>query len=170
MGAESRKRAQNLGGALMPPRRTAGAIDPHGRSRHQGRRACDRRRQVDRQDPCATRCPTRSDSALKATETINARSAQAVRPDARRPWPLLRTPASRPRPPLAPPPMPPGSTRTKPKSASTSLSDTLFRTAPRATNAAEDGLERARQRIEKASQPDRPDEGRSASTPPPSMT
>ena len=31
------------------------------------------------------------------------------------------------------------------------LSDTLFRTATRATNAAEDGLERARQRIEKAS-------------------
>ena len=31
------------------------------------------------------------------------------------------------------------------------LSDSLFRTATRATNAAEDGLERARQRIEKAS-------------------
>jgi hypothetical protein len=89
-------------------------------------------------------------SALKATETINSKSAQAS-DDARQAMTLLKEAGLQAE----------ATTRAATHAARAhadeterrinQLSDTLFKTATKATNAAESGLERARARIEKAS-------------------
>jgi len=149
MGAESRKRAQNLASVLM-------RLDEQ---LVQSQRMVESATKAGELAAAATKSTaetlrdTMSDaigSALKATETITARSAQAS-DDARNSLMLMKEAALQ------------AEATTKAASHAArahadetekrinQLSDSLFRTATRATNAAEEGLERARQRIEKAS-------------------
>jgi len=149
MGAESRKRAQGLASVLM-------RLDEQ---LVQSTRMVEAATKAGELAAAATKSTaetlreTMSDaigSALKATETISSRSTQASE-DARQSMTLLKEAALQ------------AEATTKAASHAArahadetekrinQLSDTLFKTATRATNAAEDGLERARARIEKAS-------------------
>ncbi|OYX48519.1 MAG: hypothetical protein B7Y90_09965 [Alphaproteobacteria bacterium 32-64-14] len=149
MGAESRKRAQGLASVLM-------RLDEQ---LVQSTRMVEAATKAGELAAAATKSTaetlrdTMSDaigSALKATETITSRSAQAS-DDARQSMTLLKEAALQAE----------ATTRAASHAARAhadetekrinQLSDTLFKTATRATNAAEDGLERARARIEKAS-------------------
>ena len=149
MGAESRKRAQNLGGALM---RLDEQLVQSTRMVEAATKAGELATAAAKSTAESLR-DTVSDaigSAIQATETINARSAQASE-DARKAMVALKDVAVQAE----------ATTRAATLAArqhaddtekrANQLSETLFRTATRATNAAEDGLERARQRIEKAS-------------------
>lgn len=149
MGAESRKRAQNLASVLM-------RLDEQ---LVQSTRMVEAATKAGELASAATKSTAESlrdtvsdalASALKATETINSRSAQASE-DARQSMALLREAGTHAE----------ATTRTAAHAARAhadetekrinQLADTLFKTATRATNAAESGLERARTRIEKAS-------------------
>ncbi len=149
MGAESRKRAQNLASVLM-------RLDEQ---LVQSTRMVEAATKAGELASAATKSTAESlrdtvsdalASALKATETINNRSAQAAE-DARQSMVLLRDAGTHAE----------ATTRTAAHAARAhadetekrinQLADTLFKTATRATNAAESGLERARTRIEKAS-------------------
>lgn len=149
MGAESRKRAQNLGGALM---RLDEKLVQSTRMVEAASKAGELASAAAKSTAESLR-DTVSDalsSALKATETINSRAAQAAE-DARSAIAALKDAGVQAE----------ATTRAAAHAARqhadetekrvNQLSETLFRTATRATNAAEDGLERARQRIEKAS-------------------
>ena len=149
MGAESRKRAQNLASVLM-------RLDEQ---LVQSTRMVEAATKAGELASAATKSTAESlrdtvsdalASALKATETINSRSAQAAE-DARKAMTALTAAGTQAE----------ATTRAAAHAARAhadetekrvnQLSDTLFRTATRATNAAEEGLERARARIEKAS-------------------
>lgn len=149
MGAESRKRAQNLASVLM-------RLDEQ---LVQSTRMVEAATKAGELASAATKSTAESlrdtvsdalASALKATETINARSAQAAE-DARKAMSALTAAGTQAE----------ATTRAAAHAARAhadetekrvnQLSDSLFRTATRATNAAEEGLERARARIEKAS-------------------
>ena len=149
MGAESRKRAQNLGGALS-------RLDEQ---LVQSTRMVEAATKAGELASAAAKSTAESlrdsisdalDLAMKATETINSRSSQAA-DDARNAMAALKDAGVQAE----------ATTRAAAHAARqhadetekriTQLSESLFRTAARATNAAEDGLERARQRIEKAS-------------------
>ena len=149
MGAESRKRAQNLASVLM-------RLDEQ---LVQSTRMVEAATKAGELASAATKSTAESlrdtvsdalASALKATETINSRSAQASE-DARQSMALLKEAGTHAE----------ATTRTAAHAARAhadetekrinQLADTLFKTATRATNAAESGLERARTRIEKAS-------------------
>jgi hypothetical protein len=149
MGAESRKRAQNLASVLM-------RLDEQ---LVQSTRMVEAATKAGELASAATKSTAESlrdtvsdalASALKATETINSRSAQASE-DARQSMALLKEAGTQAE----------ATTRAAAHAARAhaddtekrinQLSDTLFKTATRATNAAESGLERARTRIEKAS-------------------
>lgn len=149
MGSESRKRAQNLASVLM-------RLDEQ---LVQSTRMVEAATKAGELAAAATKSTaetlrdTMSDaigSALQATETITSRSAQASE-DARQSLTLMKEAALQAE----------ATTKAAAHAARAhadetekrinQLSDTLFRTATRATNAAEDGLERARARIEKAS-------------------
>jgi hypothetical protein len=149
MGAESRKRAQNLASVLM-------RLDEQ---LVQSTRMVEAATKAGELASAATKSTAESlrdtvsdalASALKATETINSRSAQAAE-DARHAMSALKDAGTQAE----------ATTRAAAHAARAhadetekrinQLSDTLFRTATRATNAAEEGLERARARIEKAS-------------------
>jgi hypothetical protein len=149
MGAESRKRAQNLASVLM-------RLDEQ---LVQSTRMVEAATKAGELAAAATKSTAESlrdtvsdaiGSALKATETINAKSAQAS-DDARQAMALLKEAGLQAE----------ATTRAATHAARAhadetekrinQLSDTLFKTATKATNAAESGLERARARIEKAS-------------------
>ena len=149
MGAESRKRAQNLASVLM-------RLDEQ---LVQSTRMVEAATKAGELASAATKSTAESlrdtvsdalASALKATETINARSAQAAE-EGRKALSALTAAGTQAE----------ATTRAAAHAARAhadetekrvnQLSDTLFRTATRATNAAEEGLERARARIEKAS-------------------
>lgn len=149
MGAESRKRAQNLASVLM-------RLDEQ---LVQSTRMVEAATKAGELASAATKSTAESlrdtvsdalASALKATETINSRSAQAA-DDARKAMAALTAAGTQAE----------ATTRAAAHAARAhadetekrvnQLSDSLFRTATRATNAAEEGLERARARIEKAS-------------------
>jgi hypothetical protein len=149
MGAESRKRAQNLASVLM--RRDEQLV--------QSTRMVEAATKAGELAAAATKSTAESlrdtvsdaiGSALKATETINSKSAQAS-DDARQAMTLLKEAGLQAE----------ATTRAATHAARAhadeterrinQLSDTLFKTATKATNAAESGLERARARIEKAS-------------------
>ncbi|MEZ6029594.1 MAG: hypothetical protein R3C46_07555 [Hyphomonadaceae bacterium] len=149
MGAESRKRAQNLASVLM-------RLDEQ---LVQSTRMVEAATKAGELAAAATKSTaetlrdTMSDaigSALKASETIHTRSTQASE-DARQSLTLLKEAALQAE----------ATTKAAAHAARAhadetekrvnQLSDTLFKTATRATNAAEEGLERARSRIEKAS-------------------
>jgi len=149
MGAESRKRAQNLASVLM-------RLDEQ---LVQSTRMVEAATMAGELAAAATKSTAESlrdtvsdaiGSALKATETINAKSAQAS-DDARQAMGLLKEAGLQAE----------ATTRAATHAARAhadeterrinQLSDTLFKTATKATNAAESGLERARARIEKAS-------------------
>ena len=149
MGAESRKRAQNLASVLM-------RLDEQ---LVQSTRMVEAATKAGELAAAATKSTAESlrdtvsdaiASALKATETINTKSAQAS-DDARQAMSLLKEAGLQAE----------ATTRAATHAARAhadetekrinQLSDTLFKTATRATNAAESGLERARARIEKAS-------------------
>ncbi len=149
MGAESRKRAQNLGGALM---RLDEQLVQSTRMVEAATKAGELASAAAKSTAESLR-DTISDalgSAMKATETINARSAQAAE-EARGAMAALKDAGVQAE----------ATTRAAAHAARqhaddtekriNQLSDSLFRTATKATNAAEDGLERARQRMEKAS-------------------
>lgn len=149
MGAESRKRAQNLGGALM---RLDEQLVQSTRMVEAATKAGELAQAAAKSTAESLR-DTVSDalgSAMKATETINAKSAAAAE-DARAAMTALKDVALQAE----------ATTRAATIAArqhaddtekrANQLSDSLFRVATRATNAAEDGLERARARIEKAS-------------------
>lgn len=150
MGAESRKRAQNLGGALM---RLDEQLVQSTRMVEAATKAGELASAAAKSTAESLR-DTISDAlgqAMKATETINARSAQAAE-DARVAMAALKDAGVQAE----------ATTRAAAHAARQhadetekrigQLSDHLFRNAAKATNAAEDGFERARQRIEKASQ------------------
>lgn len=149
MSAESRKRAQNLASVLM-------RLDEQ---LVQSTRMVEAATKAGELAAAATKSTAESlrdtvsdalGSAMKATETINTRSAQASE-DARQSMALLKEAGLQAE----------ATTRAAAHAARAhadetekrinQLSDTLFKTATRATNAAENGLERARARIEKAS-------------------
>lgn len=149
MGSESRKRAQNLASVLM-------RLDEQ---LVQSTRMVEAATKAGELAAAATKSTaetlrdTMSDaigSALQATETMTSRSAQASE-DARQSLTLMKEAALQAE----------ATTKAAAHAARAhadetekrinQLSDTLFRTATRATNAAEEGLERARARIEKAS-------------------
>ena len=149
MGAESRKRAQNLASVLM-------RLDEQ---LVQSTRMVEAATKAGELAAAATKSTAESlrdmvsdaiGSALKATETINSKSAQAS-DDARQAMTLLKEAGLQAE----------ATTRAATHAARAhadeterrinQLSDTLFKTATKATNAAESGLERARARIEKAS-------------------
>jgi hypothetical protein len=149
MGAESRKRAQNLASVLM-------RLDEQ---LVQSTRMVESATKAGELAAAATKSTAESlrdtvsdalGSAMKATETINTRAAQASE-DARQSMSLLKEAGLQAE----------ATTRAAAHAARAhadetekrinQLSDTLFKTATRATNAAESGLERARSRIEKAS-------------------
>ncbi len=149
MGAESRKRAQNLASVLM-------RLDEQ---LVQSTRMVEAATKAGELASAATKSTAESlrdtvsdalASALKATETINSRSAQAAE-EGRKALSALTAAGTQAE----------ATTRAAAHAARAhadetekrvnQLSDTLFRTATRATNAAEEGLERARARIEKAS-------------------
>ncbi len=149
MGAESRKRAQNLASVLM---RLDEQLVQSTRMVESATKAGELASAATKSTAESLR-DTVSDalaSALKATETINSRSAQASE-DARQSMALLKEAGTQAE----------ATTRTAAHAARAhadetekrinQLADTLFKTATRATNAAESGLERARTRIEKAS-------------------
>jgi hypothetical protein len=149
MGSESRKRAQNLASVLM-------RLDEQ---LVQSTRMVEAATKAGELAAAATKSTAESlrdtvsdaiGSALKATETINSKSAQAS-DDARQAMTLLKEAGLQAE----------ATTRAATHAARAhadetekrinQLSDTLFKTATKATNAAESGLERARARIEKAS-------------------
>ena len=149
MGAESRKRAQNLASVLM-------RLDEQ---LVQSTRMVEAATKAGELAAAATKSTAESlrdtvsdaiGSALKATETINSKSAQAS-DDARQAMTLLKEAGLQAE----------ATTRAATHAARAhadeterrinQLSDTLFKTATKATNAAESGLERVRARIEKAS-------------------
>ncbi len=149
MGAESRKRAQNLAGALM-------RLDEQ---LVQSTRMVEAATKAGQLATAATKSTAESlrdavsdalGSALKATETINASSARASE-DAHNAMVKLKDAGLQAE----------ATTRAASLAAKTQadeteqrinqLSEFLFRAATRATNAAESGLDRARQRIERAS-------------------
>jgi len=149
MGAESRKRAQNLASVLM-------RLDEQ---LVQSTRMVEAATKAGELAAAATKSTAESlrdtvsdalGSAMQATETINARSAEASE-NARQAMAQLKEAGLQAE----------ATTRAAAHAARAhaedtekqinQLSDTLFKTATRATNAAESGLERARTRIEKAS-------------------
>jgi methyl-accepting chemotaxis protein len=149
MGAESRKRAQNLGGALS-------RLDEQ---LVQSTRMVESATKAGELAAAAAKSTAESlrdnisdalNSALKATETINSSASRAAE-EAKHAMSALKDAGVQAE----------ATTRAAAHAARqhaddtekriNQLSDSLFRTATRATNAAEDGLERARQRIEKAS-------------------
>ncbi len=149
MGSESRKRAQNLASVLM---RLDEQLVQSTRMVESATKAGELAAAATK-STAETLRDTMSDaigSALKATETITSRSAQASE-DARNSLVLMKEAALQ------------AEATTKAASHAarahadetekriSQLSDSLFKTATRATNAAEEGLERARARIEKAS-------------------
>ena len=149
MGAESRKRAQNLGGALM---RLDEQLVQSTRMVEAATKAGELAQAAAKSTAESLR-DTVSDalgSALKATETINAKSHQAAE-DARAAMIALKDVGLQAEATTRAATIAARQHADETEKRANQLSDSLFRTATRATNAAEDGLERARQRIEKAS-------------------
>lgn len=149
MGAESRKRAQNLGGALM---RLDEQLVQSTRMVEAATKAGELAQAAAKSTAESLR-DTVSDalgSAMKATETINSRSAQAAE-DARSAMSALKDVAQQAEATTRAASMAARQHADETEKRANQLSDSLFRVATRATNAAEDGLERARARIEKAS-------------------
>jgi len=149
MGAESRKRAQNLGGALM---RLDEQLVQSTRMVEAATKAGELAQAAAKSTAESLR-DTVSDalgSALKATETINAKSHQAAE-DARTAMIALKDVGLQAEATTRAATIAARQHADETEKRANQLSDALFRTATRATNAAEDGLERARQRIEKAS-------------------
>lgn len=149
MGAESRKRAQNMAGALM---RLDEQLVQSTRMVDAAMRAGELAAEASRGTAGALRDATSDalDAALKATETITARSAAASQ-EAQSALAKLRDVSQQ----------TDAATRAATLSVKTQvdetekrivqLSESMFHAATRATQAAESGLERARQRIERAS-------------------
>ncbi len=149
MGAESRKRAQNLGGALMrldeqlvQSTRMVEAATKAGELAHAAAKSTAESLRDTVSDALG--------SAMKATETINAKSAQAAE-DARSAMISLKDVALQAEATTRAATIAARQHADETEKRANQLSDSLFRVATRATNAAEDGLERARARIEKAS-------------------
>jgi hypothetical protein len=150
MGAESRKRAQNLGGALM-------RLDEQ---LVQSTRMVESATKAGELAAAATKSTAESlrdavsdalGSALKATETINERAAQAAHDAGEAMLRLkeigLQTEATTKAATIAA-----QSQAADTEQRISQLSEFLLRAANKATTAAEQGLERARHRIEQASQ------------------
>jgi hypothetical protein len=149
MGAESRKRSQNLASALM-------RLDEHlvqsTRMVEAAMRAGEMATAASRSTADSLRDATSDalEAALRASETIATRSAAASQ-EAREAMSLLKDAGLQAE----------ATTRAASLAAKTQadeteqrinqLSEFLFRAATKATNVAESGLDRARQRIEKAS-------------------
>lgn len=149
MGAESRKRAQNLGGALM---RLDEQLVQSTRMVEAATKAGELAQAAAKSTAESLR-DTVSDalgSAMKATETINSKSAQAAE-DARSAMTALKDVALQAEATTRAATIAARQHAEETEKRANHLSDSLFRVATRATNAAEDGLERARARIEKAS-------------------
>lgn len=149
MGAESRKRAQNLGGALA---RLDEQLVQSTRMVEAATKAGELAQAAAKSTAESLR-DTVSDalgSAMKATETINAKSAQAAE-DARTAMIALKDVGLQAEATTRAATIAARQHADETEKRANQLSESLFRTATRATNAAEDGLERARQRIEKAS-------------------
>ncbi len=149
MGAESRKRAQNLGGALM---RLDEQLVQSTRMVEAATKAGELAQAAAKSTAESLR-DTVSDalgSAMKATETINTKSAQAAE-EARAAMTALKDVAQQAEATTRAATMAARQHAEETEKRANHLSDSLFRVATRATNAAEDGLERARARIEKAS-------------------
>ena len=149
MGAESRKRAQNLGGALM---RLDEQLVQSTRMVEAATKAGELAQAAAKSTAESLR-DTVSDalgSAMKATETINARSAQASE-DARTAMTALKDVAQQAEATTRSATMAARQQADETEKRVNQLSETLFKTASRATSAAEEGLERARARIERAS-------------------
>lgn len=149
MGAESRKRAQNLGGALM---RLDEQLVQSTRMVEAATKAGELAQAAAKSTAESLR-DTVSDAlgqAMKATETINSRSAQAAE-DARSAMISLKDVALQAEATTRAATIAARQHADETEKRANQLSDSLFRVATRATNAAEDGLERARARIEKAS-------------------
>ncbi|RZA15832.1 MAG: hypothetical protein EOP93_16250 [Lysobacteraceae bacterium] len=149
MGAESRKRAQNLGGALM---RLDEQLVQSTRMVEAATKAGELAQAAAKSTAESLR-DTVSDalgSAMKATETINSKSAQAAE-DARSAMTALKDVALQAEATTRAATIAARQHAEETEKRANHLSDSLFRVATRATNAAEDGLERARVRIEKAS-------------------
>ena len=149
MGAESRKRAQNLGGALM---RLDEQLVQSTRMVEAATKAGELAQAAAKSTAESLR-DTVSDalgSAMKATETINAKSAQAA-DDARSAMSALKEVAQQAEATTRAATIAARQHADETEKRANQLSDSLYRVATRATNAAEDGLERARARIEKAS-------------------
>jgi len=149
MGSESRKRAQNLGGALA---RLDEQLVQSTRMVEAATKAGELAQAAAKSTAESLR-DTVSDalgSAMKATETINAKSAQASE-DARSAMTALKDVALQAEATTRAATMAARQHADETEKRANHLSDSLFRVATRATNAAEDGLERARARIEKAS-------------------
>lgn len=149
MGAESRKRAQNLGGALM---RLDEQLVQSTRMVEAATKAGELAQAAAKSTAESLR-DTVSDAlgqAMKATETINAKSAQAAE-DARSAMISLKDVALQAEATTRAATIAARQHADETEKRANQLSDSLFRVATRATNAAEDGLERARARIEKAS-------------------
>ncbi len=150
MGAESRKRAQNLGGALM-------RLDEQ---LVQSTRMVESATKAGELAAAATKSTAESlrdvvsdalGSALKATETINARSAQAAE-DAHDAMARLKEAGLQAEATTRAASLAAKAQATETEQRINQLSEFLFRAATKATTTAENGLERARQRIEQASQ------------------
>ncbi|HOY76901.1 MAG TPA: hypothetical protein PLN33_03780 [Hyphomonadaceae bacterium] len=149
MGAESRKRAQNLGGALM---RLDEQLVQSTRMVEAATKAGELAQAAAKSTAESLR-DTVSDAlgqAMKATETINSKSAQAAE-DARSAMISLKDVALQAEATTRAATIAARQHADETEKRANQLSDSLFRVATRATNAAEDGLERARARIEKAS-------------------
>lgn len=149
MGAESRKRAQALGGALA-------RLDEQ---LVQSTRMVEAATKAGELATAATKSTAESlrdavsdalGSALKATETINARSAQAA-DDAHEAMSRLKEAGLQAETTTRSATLAAKAQADETEQRINQLSDLLFRAATKATNAAEAGLERARERIEKAS-------------------
>lgn len=150
MGAESRKRAQNLGGALM-------RLDEQ---LVQSTRMVESATKAGELAAAATKSTAESlrdavsdalGSALKATETINARSAQAAE-DAHVAMVKLKETGLQAEATTRAATLAAQAQAAETEQRINQLSEFLFRAATKATTTAENGLERARLRIEQASQ------------------
>jgi hypothetical protein len=150
MGAESRKRAQNLGGALM-------RLDEQ---LVQSTRMVESATKAGELAAAATRSTAESlrdavsdalGSALKATETINSRAAQAAT-DAQEAMLRLKEIGLQTEATTKAATIAAQSQAADTEQRISQLSEFLLRAANKATTAAEQGLERARHRIEQASQ------------------
>jgi hypothetical protein len=149
MGAESRKRSQNLASALM---RLDEQLVQSTRMVEAAMRAGELATAASRSTADSLRDATSDalEAALRASETIATRSAAASQ-EARESMSLLKDAALQAEATTRAASLAAKSQADETEERINRLSDVLYRAATKATNVAESGLDRARQRIEKAS-------------------